>query len=97
MSDAGLVTNEELDHWERLAAAATPGPWDPADLPLFASGAVWLEALDEPPESGTTEGRARRDAAFVAAARTALPALVAEVRRLRMELNRAVRAARVGC
>ena len=66
----------DLDELERLAAAATPGRW--------AHDREWVDALNVllPTEA---------DAAFVAAARNALPDLIAEVRRLREAQERHLR------
>lgn len=66
----------DLDEIERLADAATPGPWgvepDRNSLDDLVMAKIGLVAAT-----------AREDAAFIAAARTAVPALSAEVRRLR--------------
>jgi hypothetical protein len=78
------VTDERLSELDALADAATPGPWldkhwhDDEEMPHTV-------VYCGPP------GARRRmvrfvnldDAAFVAAARAAIPELVAEVRRLR--------------
>lgn len=79
------MSNLDLDAIEALANAASPGPWRVGSVdtdPVFA----W---------HGATMGGERQllrfnpcfsyanDAAFIAAAREAVPALVAEVRRLR--------------
>jgi hypothetical protein len=68
------MTNEELTHLDALAAAATPGPWeafktirDYGDVEQLMYGDV---------------GMPMADATFIAAARTGVPALVAEVRKL---------------
>lgn len=74
------MTDEELARLEALAQAATPGPWE--------------RRFHDQNEVETRDGirvatfnEARRDtwhnARFIAAARDAVPALVAEVRRLR--------------
>ena len=96
------MTPEELDAIEARATAATAGPWtyegsgcihtratehyDPEDE------AYVLEVLRGPddPSRHTANGR------FVAAARTDVPALVAEVRRLRTEVERLQRTAQEG-
>jgi uncharacterized Zn finger protein (UPF0148 family) len=71
------VTEDELTQFEALAKAATPGPWE-----TRRDGEVFLQ----------TERDGRHwvgniyndsDQRFVAAARDAVPALVAKVRRLR--------------
>lgn len=91
-----MVTDEELSELEALAAAATPGPWRIADGGLTAvrgpddervcsaydSDARHSEPL---PFAATPEEAA--NAALIARAVNALPALIAEVRRLRAELS----------
>lgn len=71
------MSEAELDAIEQRANAATPGPWrsvevdDPYVALMLESGAEgWPAATDA-------------DRAFIAAARSDVPALVAEVRRLR--------------
>lgn len=89
------MTNDELDRLDALAAAATRGPWKAAGLP----SPRWIHtpsyvALAEALESRTrAEGKldAEANAAFIAAARDAVPALVAEVRRLRGALHQIAR------
>lgn len=82
------LTNADLDAWERLAEAATPGPWrmqtaacDHPDadehVAIKGGGRLVVPCVEEP-----------ADAALIAAARLAIPALVAEVRRLRAEVER---------
>ena len=76
------MTSEELAAIKALADAATPGPW------------VWEEGEEPDSMSGAVGGRIIRtdmgyygpeaaDRAFIAAGRTAVPALLAEVERLR--------------
>lgn len=85
-----MMTDEQLQEWSVLAEAATPGPWK--------SGWNWQDTISDG-KSAWGEGpvhvgeklsqvapQAIADAAFIAAAREAVPALVAEVRRLRAEL-----------
>jgi hypothetical protein len=82
------VTETELNELQKLADAATPGPW-------FVDGCSMC--------CGVSQGSSYRDrghaidggagdwltvdATFVAKARTAVPALIAEVRRLRSVLK----------
>lgn len=78
-----MITDDELNRWQALSDAATPGPWEflwplhivtvKMDVSQVASGNVETvcEAIDE------------ADGEFIVAARTALPALIAEVRWLR--------------
>ncbi|MFN7185996.1 MAG: hypothetical protein ACK5VE_06490 [Alphaproteobacteria bacterium] len=68
------MTEQELADLDALAAAATPGPWEQIDSRAYSSGTGLQVCLCNETDA---------DAAFIAAARTAVPALVAEVRRLR--------------
>jgi hypothetical protein len=74
------VTEEELTAIEGRANAATLGPWEVGDPynqrtpELVAVYGMGMEVADT---------QLVQDAAFIAAARTDIPALVAEVRRLR--------------
>ncbi len=74
------MTKDELDRLDALANAATGGPWEVGDpynsrtVSLVAVYGLGMEVADTQTE---------RDAAFIAAARSAVPALVAEVKRLR--------------
>lgn len=74
-----MKTEQELSILEALANAATPPPWDVHEVPGYGywdgdgfDGKFWDMA----------------DAAFIAAARTAVPELIAEVRRLYNLLER---------
>lgn len=89
------MTDEELNRLEALAAAATPGPWR---LPggksyvMPSHGEPYKVAQlggtrDSPGLIAREDDRLHHDAEFIAAARGAVPALVAEVRRLRAELG----------
>lgn len=75
------MTEQQLADLDALAAAATPGPWEQIDSRAYSSGTGLQVCLCNETDA---------DAAFIAAARTAVPALVAEVRRLRHELARAM-------
>lgn len=86
------ITDSYLSELERLGDAAAPGPWTAdhtrADVESYAvihpTGTVCIESEDQP---GDFDQELRdlmaADFAFIAAARVAIPALVAEVRRLR--------------
>jgi hypothetical protein len=77
-----IRTELDLDAIEARANAATEGPWV-----AHPDGLVWTERpIPGDPVSGSTEVE---DAEFIAAARADVPALVAEVRRLRAELEQA--------
>jgi hypothetical protein len=75
------VSEEQIAEWERLASEAAPGPWytrpsqdDGLDVMADSPAPVftWAEGVD---------------ADFVVAARSAVPALIAEVRSLRREME----------
>jgi hypothetical protein len=74
-----------LDAIEARAAAATPGPWEVIDLigsrPLRAS--VWTTE-DGVHDVCLAEETTPADAAFIAAARTDIPALLAVARAARL-------------
>lgn len=81
-----MLTDEQLAEWERLANEAMPGPWE-CD---YSSGSVNSCAPqflldDEGPlwvaDYGSTANE--QNGEFIAAAREAVPELIAEVRRLR--------------
>ena len=69
------MTDDQLADLERLAGAATP------DWRACFDGRVWYVP-------GVATGCSEADARFAEAARTTIPALTAEVRRLRAELAR---------
>lgn len=77
------MTEQQLAELEALANAATPGPWQPQDDIGYGRG---IETLAYNEDVGVLFGEA--DAAFIASARTAVPKLIAEVRRLRKLLER---------
>lgn len=87
------IDETELARLEALAQAATPGPWAPTavcddDDHWYACSPEHAFAEDDPAcDSGKRHPGALADAAFIAAARDAVPALVAEVRRLREQLQ----------
>ncbi len=84
------MSDETLAELERLAAAATRGPWvqDGAGcLPWHVSPVAFSHAGRRIQVSPTAEGESEidciPDAMFIAAAREAVPLLIAEIRRLR--------------
>lgn len=78
------VTPLDLDAIRALAEAATPGPWRVGDGgDYFEWEVVIAPHLPTLELSESADGA--EDAAFIAAARTAVPALLAEVDRLRGE------------
>ncbi|WP_326564525.1 hypothetical protein [Micromonospora peucetia] len=94
------MTTNDLDAIRKLADAATPGPWQ-AIVPANETG-DWFDPYDDPMVvtsdstpgnycaiakdicNGDPEGVA--DTAFIAAARSAVPALCDEVEQLRAKL-----------
>lgn len=82
------MTDEQLAELEALAEKATEGPWVwYNDDNMYGEGGprkenrFWPEAIIQT-DSGYY-GPNEKDRAFIAAARTAVPALIAEVERLR--------------
>lgn len=95
------MTDAELAELERLCEVATPGPWE-WEAGMFTGAAGRPYNLQVRVASPWGEGELHphvllktvngwepkdSDAAFIAAARTAVPALIAEVRRLRDALE----------
>ena len=95
------MTEDELQAMERLANAATPGPWEYdgyKEIEAFGpDGRVtvleipqeWHEGSEYTGAWSTATGSGD-DMKFAAAARAAVPALVAEVRRLRAAVREAL-------
>lgn len=75
------ITDEQLKRWRALADAATPGPGYRSEDESVCAGpdgnAVWVGELDMD----------KVNEPFVLEARTAVPALLDEVARLRAELR----------
>jgi hypothetical protein len=83
MTDQKPLTEQQLDDIETRANAATPGPWCTDSWEIYqgteyVAGAEWI---GETCRAGEMDD-SRADAEFVAHARTDVPALLAEVRRL---------------
>lgn len=78
------LTDGQLDAMQASADQATPGPWEIIGGYQYVTGVdVVIGAIDE--------GCIRlRDAEFIAHARTDVPALIAEVRRLREQRREAL-------
>lgn len=88
------ISDEELAAISARAAAATPAPWQALD-----NGSIVYAGDPQPVRWGTyvlasigAHGRRSRkpsdeDAAFIAAARTDVPALLAEIDRLKRKLG----------
>ncbi len=80
------MTDDELTALESLANAATPGEW--RAIPYAGPGPDGSWQVDAPITCVADcfeSDRPKADAAFIAAARTSVPALIAEVRRLRLD------------
>lgn len=81
------MTNARLDEIEKLANAATPGPWNTDPDGCLGPNTIVAEHGGYEHMIGTfdagTGNDADADRAFVLAAREAVPELVAEARRLR--------------
>lgn len=100
-----MIPESQLAEWQRLADEATPEPWFNDSMPPGPSGSVMysnavLGMLGQHiAERPAHENRSATysDMRFIATARTALPALIAEVRRLREQLTTAVAEEREAC
>lgn len=79
-----MITQEQLEQWRALADAATPGPWELKNYgkSVYLAGPAIEDII------GRIQFHAGADAAFIAAARAAVPALLAEVERLTAEVRR---------
>jgi hypothetical protein len=95
MSDSEPISGKELGEWEKLADAAHRGPWfvrhgTNPDYPHGVEVGYPQQVLSEGDVHLIGEFYDGTDVApavhapFVAAARTAVPALIAEVRQLRL-------------
>lgn len=87
------ITNEQAQEWRELAEAATPGPWEPGVLSIPRDSVISVSENRYVCSVGNG-GYWQQDAAFIAAARTAVPALLterdalaAEVQQLRAQLD----------
>lgn len=86
------ATAEQLAEWKRLADAATPGPWIWPGDSMYGNGGEREGDCFDPPIIETDSGHygpEENDRDFIAAARTAVPSLIAEVGRLREALAKA--------
>jgi hypothetical protein len=82
------ITDAELLEWERLAREATPGPWVCED---YHGDLWWIDCQITTEHTcvadlGDSWGdrKEKQNAAFIVAARSALPRLVEEVKRFRV-------------
>lgn len=79
-------TAEELAEWKRLCAAATEGPWEFCFYAADPDGDGILRQVGQ--RKGFLGCLHSNDGGFLAASRTAMPRLLAEVRRLRKGLQK---------
>lgn len=80
------IPDDLLAAWEQTCQQATPGPWDYHwDGNLNRCGTLTLRGKPPPRTYVLPNTLPHGDAAFIAEAREAMPALLAEVRRLRAE------------
>lgn len=89
------MRDDELQEIEARAAAATPGPWFTQDCPSRRHGDGLVNVVTDHGLTPLLEWCSPEDGAFAARARTDVPALVAEVRRLRQLSVRVGEQARV--
>lgn len=80
-----MIPKSKLEEWKKLADSATPGPWE-----VYNGGwHLGIEAADGSIASvehcDAFDGKP--SAAFIAASREAVPALIEEVERLRETLD----------
>lgn len=79
------ITDEQLKAWKTLADEATDDEW--IVMPCFTDGGAGLWDVHAPKAEGMVGMyHEKYDAEFIAASRTAVPALIAEVERLQSEL-----------
>lgn len=85
-----MITQETLNRLKELEAKATPGPWEPfteywcnPQGPDTRTGCGPIHQCYEYPGGIGQSPEAEADAAFIAESRNALPALLAEIERLR--------------
>lgn len=85
------MTEEQIAELRGLLSRATPGPWEVYDgdaaIVLAFPDHVATTILDTLPPDCRTAIEAEKNAALIAAARTALPGLLDEVERLKRLLS----------
>lgn len=100
------LSGGDVARWAALADAATPGPWSVCGANGCPRQDIWSKTADVEvaAASGVNEcgeglvvDQQRANAAFIASARTAVPALCAEVARLRAELAPIVNPLKIPC
>ncbi len=77
-----MIAQEQLARWRGLADAATPGPWEATSTWSDDGDSYYVAVVDGRALLDTYVSMTDADAAFIAAAREAVPALLAEVERL---------------
>ena len=87
-----MIEETKLQEWERLANEATDGPWCLVKSESFPDGNVLsLRPKSTKDDKATALGACRiafkNDYEFMAAAREAVPELIAEVRKLNKEVD----------
>lgn len=75
------ITPEQLKGWQALCDVATEGPWRTNDKGIVSQ--VWY--FDDTGTARVIGSPGMHDAAFIATARTAMPALIAEVQRMQVK------------
>lgn len=100
-----MITTEQLAEWKRLADAATPGPWeaplkDLGEIPSFEAVDFYFDhSFEAYPPLGFSGpifvASSIEDAAFIAAARLAMPALCQLVREQQTRLAKMQNLARL--
>lgn len=68
-----MLTKEKIESWKKLCDEAQRGPWYPANDGIYTDDLDYDHKIELSKENG----------AFIAASREAVPALIAEVERLR--------------
>lgn len=94
-----MITDEQLAEWEAKANSATDGPWEwrnSDDLRTLAGREEYQYGAAVLVLGTTIDGAAELDMSdddreFLVSARTAVPALVAEVRRHRSRITQLIR------
>lgn len=79
------ATEQQIAEWEKLSDAATPGPWGRAGTEVTAKSIGYASVCD----TETDNDKMCENAAFIAASREAIPALIADLREARAKLAEA--------
>lgn len=83
-----MITEQQLNEWEELAKAATPGEWHAIQDSVIGSGGDYNFQIADMYNGHFADAEVEANAAFIAASRTAVPALVEMVRELEAENER---------